>query len=180
MVRNVEGKGQKDYLLNYRGRCPQVLRKRGVFKEQPLEADGSETLRGCRVLGQVVSPPGSAPLFLKQTGCSFLWWHHRGQPASPEPWEAFQVQAELSAVAANPWELLAEELHVLTIPQLESRPPLHEPGAGRPLQGSFFLGKTTKCGDHLPSTHAMLTLKFLFFSTRVLSVPSSHFSGPGH
>lgn len=47
MVRNVEGKGQKDgLLLNYRGRCPQVLRERGGFKEQPLEADGSERLTG--------------------------------------------------------------------------------------------------------------------------------------
>lgn len=130
MVRIVEGKGQKGDLLNYRGRCPQVLRKRSGFKEQPLEDDGSETHGGCRVPGQVVSPPGSAPLFLKQTGCPFLWWHHRGQPASPEPWGAFQVQGELSAGVANSWAPLAEEWHVLTILQLESRPSLREPRAG--------------------------------------------------
>lgn len=138
MVRNVESEGQKDGFLNCRGRCPQVLRKRGGFKEQPLEADGSEIHRGCRVPEQVVSPPGSAPLFRKQTGCSFLWWHHRGQPASPEPWEAFQEQGELRAGVANSWEPLAEEQHVLTIHQLESRPSLHEPGIGRQSQGSLF------------------------------------------
>lgn len=40
----MEGNGQKDdFLLNCRGRWPQVSRKRGGFKEQPLEADGLGT-----------------------------------------------------------------------------------------------------------------------------------------
>lgn len=42
---------QDDFLLNCRGRYPQVSRKRDGFKEQPLEADGSGTHGECRVPG---------------------------------------------------------------------------------------------------------------------------------
>lgn len=75
VVRSVEGNRQKDdFLLNCR--------------EQSLEA--SRGVQGLTGRGRMQGPwaggfppPGSVPFFLKQTGCSFLWWHHRGQPASP-------------------------------------------------------------------------------------------------
>lgn len=36
---------------------------------------------------------------------------------------------------------------------------------GNHSRDHFFLARPLRCGDHLPSTHAMLTLEFLLFPT---------------
>lgn len=55
-LRGVGGTEQDEFLKTCTGRCPQVSRRRGEFREQPLEAEGLGTQKECRASGQVVSP----------------------------------------------------------------------------------------------------------------------------